>query len=367
MSKNLKDFKLAHLSCLCSGWSYNLWDDKLGQQILISCMKQPKTIEKITDEICIAPAYFENHIKNVLVENKLLKVTQDGKYLTDFIIYPAQEMYDFEYEISELYSNLQTPVTDRLYKIKDKICGVGFFGNDFDFEYLLWILYIFVQHSVIGLMYKKNRSKWEGKVPAGNGKKYRLMGTVTFPGENINMRGELKRNGYSNIHSGYKTPNNGKVILANLYDYEPFPRTRHEWINEKNIPLLMKLFDDPGYKLDEYEREYAANFISQDILKNKNGKLYLNMPVFTEAQQNEIKKIISAELEDIAEEYAEKAAEICDRILLPITREDMLEEYVNWIMSNAFDILPYLFYENKYLQIPEDYNASAAGLCLYIE
>jgi hypothetical protein len=128
----------------------------------------------------------------------------------------------------------------------------------------------------------------------------------------------------------------------------------------------MKIFDNSEYQPDEYEREFAANFISQNILKNKGGKLYLNMPVFTEAQQKELRRVLAAELEDIAEEYAAKAAEICDRILLPLTREDLLEEYAHWIMWGAFAVIPYLFYKNEYLQIPEDYNASAAGLCLYL-
>jgi len=364
MSKNLKEFIPADLNIWVSGNPGNVWGDRIIQQIFAACMKESKTIEEIAEEVCMASVYFEDTLKE-FTERKFFKVTQGGKYLVDFVIYPEQPYEDFKYEISELYSNITKPLTDRLYKIKDKICGVGFYGSDMDFEYLLWPLYVYASNTLGGLMQEKNKSKWAGKVAENNGKPYRIAASVTYPGETIKSRGKQKRVTWSNIHCGFNTPNHGKVTLANLYDYAPFTRDRHTWINDQNINLLLKIFDNAEYTPDEYEKEYAANFISRDIVKNKGGKLYLNMPVLTEAQQKAIRDLLAVELEDIAEEYAAKAAEICDRILLPLTREDLLEEYANWITWGAFAVLPYLFYENKYLQIPEDYNASAAGLCLY--
>jgi hypothetical protein len=216
------------------------------------------------------------------------------------------------------------------------------------------------------VMQAKNESNWKGKVAENNGKKFRIAAGVTYPGETAKSYGEIKEAHWSNRHSGYKTPTHGMVMTANLYDANPFGE-RNSWINEKNLPLLMEIFENPEYELNDYEKEYAANFISNGILKKKDKKLYLNMPVFTKAQIDKIDEILAEELKDIAEEYVEKAVEICDRILLPLTREDMMEEYAHWITRGAFSTTMYLFYKNDKLQIPEDYDASAAGLCLYLD
>ena len=362
-----KNFKPAELNIWVGGnISEDIWGDsyQIERQIFVSCMKEPKTIAQIADEICVAPVYFEDKIKK-LAERKFLKVTQDGKYLTDFIIYPQQAVSDFWYALADLYSDIKAPVTEKLYELKGKI------WPEFDFGYVLWILYVYAAGQMGSIMQEKNKSKWAGKVAENNGKKYRIAAGVTFPGDIIERGGEYKAANWSNRHCGFNTPTHGKVMTANLYDSEPFPSSmidgRNTWITEKNINLLMKIFDNAEYKPDEYEREFAANFISQNILKNKDGKLYLNIPVIKNSDKEKIDAVLSELLKDIVEEYAERAAEICDRLLLPLTREDMLEEYANWIMGNAFSPICSLFYKNEHLQIPEDYNASAAGMCLYID
>ncbi|NLY98262.1 MAG: hypothetical protein GX082_12715 [Clostridiaceae bacterium] len=55
--------------------------------------------------------------------------------------------------------------------------------------------------------------------------------------------------------------------------------------------------------------------------------------------------------------------------MLPHIREDLFEEYVNFILSISFSSINRVFYygmyEGKTPAIPEDYNRSAAGICLY--
>ena len=86
-------------------------------------------------------------------------------------------------------------------------------------------------------------------------------------------------------------------------------------------------------------------------------------------QQKAIEDILAAPLYPLAIKYLESVSELSDRILLPHIRGDLLEEYVNWIMEKGFCPLGYVFYygmhEGKTLAIPEDYNASAAGIALY--
>jgi len=373
MSNNFQSFAPAHLNKWGSYQIPKHWNnigDLISTQILVSCI-EPKSIKEISDEIGVAPVYFEDKI-NYLLENKFIKETGKNKYIVDFIIYPQQAWIDFNYELADLYENLKGPMTEKIYKVKDKICETGFYGAGFDFEYLLWILYIYAADKLMTIMHEKNKSKWEGKVSKDNGKNYRIAGSVTYADEKINYPGKWKGVSWSNMHHQFITPKY-KVEYANLYEMYPFEpecgdntKGRDTWINDKNITLLMKIFENPEYIPEENEKEYTANFIAQNIVKNTDGKLYLNLPVMTYQHKKKIHEIFAEELEDIADEYVAKAAEICDRILLPLTREDLLEEYAHWILGGAFNVIPFLFYENKYLQIPEDYSASAAGLCLYI-
>ncbi|MCL2774328.1 MAG: hypothetical protein FWD71_13400, partial [Oscillospiraceae bacterium] len=347
---------------------WSIINDTMTKQILVSCI-EPKSVSEISADIGVAPVYFEDKIK-YLLDNKFIKETGKNRYIVDFIIYPQQIHADLSYEMADCFENIKDKLTDKLNNIKDKICAVDFYGNDFDFGYLLWVLYVYASHTLNDLMKQKYNEKWLGKIPENNGKDYRIAGSVTYSDEKINYKGKWKGISWSNLHQQFITPKY-KVEYANLYEMYPFEeydntKGRDTWVNDKNITLLMKIYDNSEYEVTENEKEQAAHFISVGLVENRDGKLYLKLPVMTYKQRQKIFDIIRPELEDIAAEYMEKAAAVYDKLLLPLIREDMLEEYAHWIMSAAFDTIPYIFYENKYLQIPEDYSKSAAGLCLYL-
>jgi hypothetical protein len=85
------------------------------------------------------------------------------------------------------------------------------------------------------------------------------------------------------------------------------------------------------------------------------------------AMETAVKKVT----EELAEKYAEKLGELGEKYVRSHIRDDLLEEYVNWIMASVFYPLEYVMYYGmesaKTLAIPDDYARSAAGLCLYLK
>lgn len=355
---------------LSGGYSIpDYWDkisDIMTKQILVACRKQSRSVREIADEIGVAPVYFEEKLK-YLLDNKFLKETSNGKYITDFIIFPSQVNADFIYELSLTYGNIGIEITDAILSVVDKIRALGFYGCDFEFDYLLWILYVYACTALSDTMLNIYRGKWAGKVPEGNGKDYRVSGRVTFPDEMIEYK-QIKIVGWSNMHKHFTTSNYSHICHANLFQNEPFGN-RDGIITDKNADILMKLYDNPSYELTFIQEEQAAQFVKLGYLKRNVSGLHLTMPVMTWEQQKQIEQILAAPLYPLAIKYVEAVSELSERMLLPLIREDLLEEYVNWIMNINFMPLGYVlyygFFDGKTLAIPEDYNASAAGIALY--
>jgi hypothetical protein len=348
---------------------WNNINDAMAQQIFAVCREKSVTIQEIADEIGVAPLYFEDKL-NYLLENKFLKETSKGKYITDFIILPQQIMTDFNYEQSLVYKNIGEEIHKAVVSVKDEILSLDFYGNRFEYNYLMWVLYVYASQAASDMMQSEYNKKWKGKIPENNGKNYRLAATVTMPDENIDSKNSgVGSISWSNMHQHFAAQQYSHVEYANLFEMSPFG-DRDSMVTDKNINLLMKIYDDPAAELTLTEEEQVANLILNGLAAKKDGKLYLNMPVMTYDCKSKIEAILKKAVLDLTKKYVKELSELGEKYLRPHIREDMLEEYVHWIMSAVFYPLHYVMYYGmegaKTLAIPEDYEKSAAGLCLYI-
>jgi RNA polymerase sigma-70 factor (ECF subfamily) len=343
------------------------WDkisDTMTKQIFVVCREKAHTVREIADEIGVAPAYFEDKLK-YLVENKFIKETQPGRYLTDFIIIPRQAKYDFVYESSVIFENIGAELTDTIASVMDRIRSLGFYGCDFEFSYLLWILYVCAASALSNEMLDAYRKKWD--VPSGNGKPYRIDGSVQMPDETIKYR-KTKKVSWSNLHKNFTTSDYREVCHANLYEYEPFP-DRDNIITEQNADPVMKIFDNPAFRLTPVQEEMAAELIGKGYIRRDGSGLHLTMPVMTYGQKSVIEQMLVEPVKPLAEKYLEPMSKLLERVILPHIREDLLEEYVNWKVSVSFypigNVFYYGMYEGKTLMMPEDFRSTAAGIALY--
>ena len=371
--KNIGKFAYAPAEVDFMG-GYNIvrhWDnmsDRLAKQIFVICYKNGATLQEIADSIGVAPLYFEEKLQYML-DNKFMKQVGE-KYYTDFCMIPKQSSCDLTYEVSLMYEDLAPKLHEGILALKDEITKLDFYGNDFPYEYLMWILYVYAGNGMGAYMRDSYSKKWEGKIAQNNGKDYRLMATYALPDRKIVSK-PVKMTGWSNLHHGFKTPLYTNVQYANLFEAHPFLTERDDWVTDKNILLLMELYENPAMELVGIEEEQVAAFIANKLVVKRDGGYYLNVPVMTFEIKKKIEQIICDKLSPMADEYVEAIAKLGEKHYLPHVREDLMEEYVHWVMEMAFmpmgSLMYYGIYEAQTLAIPADFEKSAAGLCMYIQ
>jgi len=341
--------------------------DLMTKQILIACRKKASTIREVSDEIGVAPVYFEDKL-TYLLEHKFLKETAKGKYLTDFVILPEEAYRDYYLEKAKVYQDVGKELTELLTALESEIRSVDFYGNRFAYKYLMWILYVTASDMLGKKMRELYESTLDPSVPENNGKDYRIMGRVKFPDEIISY-GDLHAVSWSNLWQQFTTSGYHRVSYVNYFQAEPFG-DRDRILNDSNADLFMRIYDDPSCTLTETEKEKVASLVEKGYLQKNDTGYLLTMPVFTFESWREIEKRILQKLEKLAEKYMNTMRQLADRLLLPHIRKDMMEEYVHLIMESAFYAVDFVFtyaIDNETLAIPADYLSSAAGICLIVQ
>ncbi len=346
---------------------WNEISDLLTKQIFVACAREARTIREIADEIGVAPVYFEEKL-NWLLEKKFLKEASKGKYLTDFCIYPTQLYQDCFGALNALYADLGREVSEAILAGEQLIRAIGFRGSDMPIQRLMWILYVYAADAIRVTMQTRNSQKWDGKVPDGNGKTYRIAGQVLYPDETITSRSKGQRRPWSNLHNNFRTSGYAHVDYANLHECPPFSNDRDHIINSANADLFMRICDTPALPLTATEAEMAAELVKVGYLEKREGELHPTMPIFTRDAERELIGLMTTLTEGIAARYADEAARLVEQYLLPATRKDLTEEFAHWIMDGAFfpvgNLFAYAWDKPALLEQPDDPLRSSLGICI---
>lgn len=345
---------------------YSTTQDLMTKQILVICRERPHTVREISDEIAVAPVYFEEKL-DFLKENRFIKETSRGKYLTDFVMLPMQAEIDMSERLADIYSGLAPEIRDAILGVLSEIRSLDFYGNDFPEGRLMWLMYVYAcqsfSASAVGLF---RRGK---DVPASNGKKWRYEGIFTLPDEKLVFH-ERRSVNWSNMHTNFRDRKYSRLTFANLYQIEPFP-DRSSFIGAEHVSLLTRLSEDPGAELSESEKYTAAELVGAGFLEKTGKGLKPALPVMAFETSKKIIGILGEAVSPLIPEYESKAAKAGDEIILPHIRRDLYEEYVNFIMQNAFFPYSYVMFEclkspeDYHLEIPEDYAKSALSTAIY--
>lgn len=345
---------------------YSTTQDLMTKQILVICRERPHTVREISDEIAVAPVYFEEKL-DFLKENRFIKETSRGKYLTDFVMLPMQAEIDMSDRLADIYSGLAPEIRDAILGVLPEIRSLDFYGNDFPEGRLMWLMYVWAcqsfSASAVGLF---RRGK---DVPASNGKKWRYEGIFALPDEKLVFH-ERRSVNWSNMHTNFRDRKYSRLTFANLYQIEPFP-DRSSFIGAEHVSLLTRLSEYPGAELSESEKYTAAELVSAGFLEKTGKGLKPALPVMAFETSKKIIGILGEAVSPLIPEYESKAAKAGDEIILPHIRRDLYEEYVNFIMQNAFFPYSYVMFEclkspeDYHLEIPEDYAKSALSTAIY--
>ena len=344
--------------------AFKTMQNNIARQAMVICRSEPMDINSIADEIGVAPVYLEPVLEKMEKES-IVKKQGKGKYIANHCVFPMQAYRDAEYEAYKVFreGNYPQKITERLLDLKDEITSLPFYGNDFDYSYLMWILYVYAadKFGIIGR--EKYLRKYGDKYPDEEERSYRMTVMFTLPDENINWH-NIKTMSWSNLHQPFDTPN----ILEYVNDFEckPFPDERDKWVNATNITLLEALTENPQKLLNKCEEEQAAKFIEHGLLKKQGGGLKVMLPLINRDVFDNITTLIENAVRKDAEEFFDCAGERVEKIMLPYVRKDLMSNFIHWDMRMFFQPTGYLFYygaeEAKVLYKPEDYERSAAGL-----
>ena len=347
---------------------WHFLQDTMVKQILVACAYEGKTIREIAETIGVAPVYFEEKI-DYLLKHRFIKETAPSTYINDFPIVPQQADVDMQVAANAIHLATMPRVTaiirDLLPEARRLILNEG----DLSDGYLLWFLYVRAAWGMGNCMKKRYAEVCPHKVAENNGKSWRLFGRVTYPDDQITCKGEYKGMTWSNMHYHFRTAKHS-ITVANLYEAQPFSMSRDTLVTEGNANLVMRLWEDPHTVLTPNEQETAAHLIQNGFLVSRDGGIYLNVPVMTWDDTWKLDELYAAALDGIAAEVVNDLIKVGDTYMLPHVRPDLLEEYVHYIMTLCFSCINELFWygvnEGHDLEIPADYETSAAGMALYI-
>ena len=347
---------------------WHFLQDTMVKQILVACAYEGKTIREIAETIGVAPVYFEEKI-DYLLKHRFIKETAPSTYINDFPIVPQQADVDMQVAANAIHLATMPRVTaiirDLLPEARRLILNEG----DLSDGYLLWFLYVRAAWGMGNCMKKRYAEVCPHKVAENNGKSWRLFGRVTYPDDQITCKGEYKGMTWSNMHYHFRTAKHS-ITVANLYEAQPFSMSRDTLVTEGNANLVMRLWEDPHTVLTPNEQETAAHLIQNGFLVSRDGGIYLNVPVMTWDDTWKLDELYAAALDGIAAEVVNDLIKVGDTYMLPHVRPDLLEEYVHYIMTLCFSCINELFWygvnEGRDLEIPADYETSAAGMALYI-
>ena len=347
---------------------WHFLQDTMVKQILVACAYEGKTVREIAETIGVAPVYFEEKI-DYLLKHKFIKETAPSTYIDDFPIVPQQADVDMQVAANAIHLATMPRVTaiirDLLPEARKLILNEG----DLSDGYLLWFLYVRAAWGMGNCMKKRYAEVCPHKVAENNGKSWRLFGRVTYPDDQITCKGEYKGMTWSNMHYHFRTAKHS-ITVANLYEAHPFSLSRDTLITEGSADLVMRLWEDPRAELTPNEQETAAHLIQNGFLVSRDGGIHLNVPVMTWDDTWKLDELYATALDGIAAEVVNDLIKVGDTYMLPHVRPDLLEEYVHYIMTLCFSCINELFWygvnEVHDLEIPADYETSAAAMALYI-
>lgn len=357
-----------------------IMNQKIAQQAAVFCRKEGKTINEIADEIGVAPVYLEPILQD-MVRVKLLTQPARNKFLTNFCVFPVQPYINADHAAYSSFVDNQFPkkVSSALSAVKEEILSLDFYGNDFDYNYLMWIWYV-VAGSLFGSearnLYLK---RYQEKYPNEAERQYRITAQFTCPDEtpDTSMYAEKNWVGWSNLHNFFETTQFGRCEYINDFDYAPFPSTfeleggRSLWIDGSNITLLLELSKNPAKTLNPYEEEKVAELLKNGLLVRTNYGLRVTLPIMNRNTANAIIEIIRTAVSPIAEEYEKFVTEKIEKIILPYVRRDLMSNFIHWDMQMFLQPTRILFYyglyESEYLSRPENFHTSAAALWIITE
>lgn len=334
----------------------------LKKQICLVCYKEAKTVKEMSKLLGMDAVYINDAV-NELESNKLLKM-QGKKYITNFCMIPLVQS-DIVYSIKHEYF-IQNNFSERIQKFlldkKQEILDLGFYGNNFDYNFLLWILNYIISSEISMIIRKKylcgkiddlnpNNIPYEPfSVKAeyeyaeenndfeknSNSKKNKVL--IVFSDVTTVDFGECQFYKMINVSSGNANDSNDidDDFNENGDDYERLLiNLKKGYIEHGEISLLLNIVN--GKKSFSEREEKSLEIMENSGFVQKEKDEYKCMiPVFTKEQIRRLYEILYDSAADFADEIYEGIGKKIEKQLIPYIRKDddlLYQFYYYWLVS----------------------------------
>ena len=367
------------------GEAHNAWmaiASLIDKQILFCCREKSQTFSQLSKQIEVPKIYLEDSIQKLVKANVLFE-EKKGKYLTDFTIFPKSVIRKAQEIDRKIFKKLNVP--ERFMKIltdmKEDILKEDFYGNDFDWEYLL-PYFIIRSDREFGMKTGGDylREKYGKGLPDRFWRNFYLSGQyedepeneakaaapLIGPGynyENYNISGY----GHIEVHNTINTMHYEKDGKEYTIDLE-----RLDWLNGSNAALYLELIKNPQKALTQKEEVIAADLMNNGVL-SKTAKGYKgNVPVISFALLDKWCKSWKEKFKDLSIEYHDELYKAQEKVVLPYIRHDLLwASFWHIIPVGSRDRLDSMLMQyaidNKLVRFEEGKNASCVAMVLLKE
>jgi len=374
MSNNQLAYAPAEMRISYSGECYRsriFLQNKLYQQIVLLCYKEPKTVSQLSDCLETRSEYIKDAVNDMESIGMLKK--SDLSYSTAF---PMIHEYT-EYKAGEvvnkalLKNNIPQRINDLLISKKDQIAAIDFYGNDFDIKYLNWFLYQIVNEVLLTYLrayYLDKTDEIAIDKHSWKTQNYEFSNKIMYRFPDEKPAEITVTNTVDKVSTDTRFI--GDVRVQNTFAEEPFS-VRNDYINAKNILIYLKLSDKVDLELTEYDPKHLNSLIETGaVVKTTVGDRisYKPMiPVFTEEALNQLEKLLEKDLKPFAKEIAESVGSQVEQLLLPEMQnvKSRLDQfYIFWLcyILSPIQELNWFGLNQGGFEIPEDYNKSVAGM-----
>ncbi|MCL2213109.1 MAG: hypothetical protein FWB93_04695 [Oscillospiraceae bacterium] len=305
-----------------SGERYSYLTRQVSMAIAQAAYEKPLTPTEISIATGIPCMYIEDEIPKLLDFGVLVET--DGKYATNFVIYPfelAQSIRDLEYN-AVVNSNLDE-IVQALDKYDAQVRDIGFIGNDRPQNELRWLL---VQLLIPKIQHKASKlsdlkSTWNVPSPKDGG--YTLISANESEGKRYEY---ASGNHYGSSGDGKRTINyywaGAKYYSIEINEY--LWRTLGNGEIVENVPLC------PDVDRSVISDEVLAQGLKYNLIeKTADGSYKWTLMFFTGEQMQKLHELleqIANELSDLPKAWAKAMGEI-DKMYRKVTPK-RLHNYV---------------------------------------
>lgn len=354
----------------------------IDRQILFLCREKSQTLAKLSKQMALPQLFIEDSLQKLIRANVLFE-KKKGHYLTDFTIFPKSVIRKAEEINRQVCENLKIArcFFDILTGMKDEVLKEDFYGNDFEWEYLL-PYFIIRSDREFGMKTGGEylREKYGKGLADRFWRNFYLSGYYEDePDEASKKEDSIIGPGYN--YEIYNLPDYGHIEVHNTINTMHYEKDGHSysldmdrlyWLNGKNAGLYLELIKNPKKTLSEKEELLAADMMNNGVLTKTADGYKGTVPVISFALIDKWCKIWHEKFKELSIEYYDALYKAQENLVLPYIRHDLLWASLWHVIplgnkKSLDSMLMQYAIDNNMVRFEEGRNASGAAMVLLTE